>query len=125
MKTNVIYPDITPILSNSQVSLPERIVGKSERIFQQAIVSYNKGHVYHAMQTAKYALRQARRSGEYCKSYIYGFLAQIKNDLNQPELAGYYCRQALNSLQSGHQDFAEDRQYYHLLLRTIGTGKII
>lgn len=89
------------------------------KIFQKALDDYNQGHQYNAMQTAKYALKVARRTGEYCKAYICGFLSQLKQDLDQREYAKMYCLQALQSLEKFHIDYKEDKAYYEQLLRNI------
>jgi cobalamin biosynthesis protein CbiD len=92
---------------------------KAARIFNQAKTAYEKGHRYYAMQTARYALHVARKSGEYCKAYLYGFLAMLKWELGQYKLAAYYCRQAMQSLWSYHADYRNDKKYYESMLKAI------
>lgn len=118
--TKLIYPDITPLLEASNVTIQQPVDSDAARIFRKAIRAYNNGQVYNALQTARFALRQARKTGEYCKAYIYGFLAQLKLELNQSRIAKYYCLQAISALQKEHLDYAEDKQYYHMFLKSIG-----
>jgi hypothetical protein len=96
---------------------------KIERFFERAINEFNKGHIYNAMQTAKYALHIARRFDSGLKSRLCGFIAQIKLDLNQFELAEYYCLQAIQYLNKKGETYHEDKKYFSLLLRQVNKRK--
>lgn len=84
---------------------------KADRIFQQAIQSYNVGHRYHALSTARYALQVARKHFPALKSDICGFIAYIKLEFGQANLASYYCHQALVYLDKTSMTYGADRHY--------------
>ena len=98
-----------------------KVQQKAERIFQRALSEYNDGHPYNALQTARYALRVARRSGEYCKAYICGFLAQLKAELGQYEMAKMYCRKAISNLEKFHIAYKDDKKYYEMLMASLSS----
>lgn len=84
---------------------------KAEKMFQQAIAAFNKGHKYHALQTARYAMQVARKNAPHLKSDICGFLAWIKYDLGQAGMASFYCHQALVYLDKNTASYGADRKY--------------
>lgn len=84
---------------------------KASRIFSQAIDSYNAGHRYHALSTARYALQVARKYAPGLKSDICGFIAFIKLEFGQAALASYYCHQALVYLDRTTMTYGADRHY--------------
>ena len=43
---------------------------KAQSIFDLALEHYREKHIYQALQTARYALRIARRNNDYIKAYI-------------------------------------------------------
>jgi len=92
---------------------------KAQSIFDAAMKHYQKKHLYQALQTARYALKVARKQQDYLKAYINGFIALIKMDLGQKDMAEYYCKQAIQSLFSYHPDYKSDRRYYFALLKEI------
>ena len=114
MKTQVIKQQV-----RTRKGLYKRNPQQALRIFERAISAYNEGQKYFALQTARYALKIARRNGEYIKAYISGFLAQIKLELGQVHLAKSYCMQAIQSLEKFHIDYEKDKGYYETLLRSI------
>src|SRR5687768_15423374 len=89
-------------------------------IFQRAVNEYNEGHIYNALQTARYALKVARRTGAYWKVYICTFLAQVKAELGQHQQARMYCLQGLGSLKKHHPEYRQDKSYLELLSRNLG-----
>ena len=92
---------------------------KAQSIFDAAMKHYQKNHFYLALQTARYALKLARKNQDYLRAYINGFIALIKMELGQKELAAYYCKQAIQSLFSYHPDYKSDLRYYLALLKEI------
>lgn len=100
----------------TQVQAPSQ---KAERIFDLALNAFNNGQRYHAMQTAKYALQQARKSGSSLRVDICQFLAFLKLELGQPRLAEYYACLAQQYLDRQSPTFGSDRTYLNALLSHI------
>ena len=99
---------------------PARTQAQStEAIFKSAREAFNRGQIYKALQTARYALLTSRRNGATNAPYICGFISQIKHLLGQRNLARIYCRLALGSLDPNSDHFREDRRYYRRLLAEI------
>lgn len=103
----------------AMLTIPKGTLQKADRIFQQAVTAYNNGHVFRAIQTARYALHVDRKAERSIRSNIYGFIAMAKWQLGQHALASYYCHQALISLDKAHPEYGADRRYLQSLLSAI------